>query len=129
VDLESAPSDALEQLVGGSSGASDTVAAWLSDIRATPGRHASVSTSDAFYVYSRWCVDRGHVPLIPMHFARLMGMRFRKIHARFGKRTSRFIAMDQRTAAYLRREYTTRPTPPEVAKMFAFSNLRTKDSR
>ena len=132
MELESASSDALEALVGSSGGASDTVAAWLSDLRARPGNYASVPTSDAFYVYSRWCADRGHVPLQPFIFARLMSMRFRKIHARFGRRTTRMFGMDKATATHLRDAYTVCPTPPEVARLFAFSELRKqpqKDTR
>ena len=124
MDVESAPTDALEALVGASGGASDTVAAWLSDLRARPGSYPSVTTSDAFYNYAVWCEARGHVPLQPFTFARLMGMRFRKIHARFGKRTSRFFGMDKATAGALRLAYKTHPTPPEVAAKFTFAELR-----
>ena len=114
MDVESAPTDALEALVGASGGASDTVAAWLSDLRARPGAYPSVTTSDAFHIYATWCTARGHVPLQPFTFARLMGMRFRKIHARFGKRTSRFFGMDKATAGELRRAYRRAPRPPKL---------------
>lgn len=132
MDLDQTSSDALEQLVAGASGASDTVAAWLSDLRARPGQYAATPTSDEFYVYSRWCVDRGHVPLTAIQFSRLMSMRFRKIHARFGRKTTRMHGMDKATATYLRDQTRQHPTPPEVTRLFAFSELRKvpkKDSR
>ena len=83
-----------------------------------------MTTSDAFHIYATWCTARGHVPLQPFTFARLMGMRFRKIHARFGKRTSRFFGMDKATAGTLRQAYRVSPTPPEVAARFSFAELR-----
>lgn len=129
MDLEQAPSDALEQLAGSNGGASDTVAAWLSDLRARPGAYPSLTTSDAFWQYQQWCEDRGHVPLQPFTFARLMGMRFRKIHARFGKRTSRFFGMDKATAGALRVAYKISPTPQHVADRFTFAELKKDHSR
>ncbi len=132
MSLDQAPSDALEALVGSNSDASDTFAAWLSDLRAQPGRYPSLQTWMAYSLYRRWCVDRALAAVQPFTFAKLMGMRFRKVHARWGHKTSRFWAMDKATARDLRLAILATPPAPEEMEAFSFDRLRRvprKDTR
>lgn len=133
MDLDQIPSDALEALAtSGRGDASDTVAIWLSDLRAMPGNYPSLPTSWAYSVYRRWCADHGEEPIRPFAFAKLMGMRFRKRHARWGRITTRYIATDKATAQTLREAVVKFPPTEEEIALFSFAELRKqprKDTR
>ena len=131
MDLEQAPSNALEQLVAGTSGVSDTVTAWLKSLHAEAGNYPALQTWGMYALYRRWCEESGHVAVEPYPFTRLLMAKFRKKHCRWGDKTTRFWCTDKFTALALRREFTTRPPAPEESQAFSFNRLRRglKDTR